>query len=105
MFGATASAALRSMDVLARWGGEEFLLLMPHTPLEEGLRVIERVRREISRPEVWQARPEIQVTFSAGMTAHRPGETMMQAVARADDALYAAKKAGRDRTVVAPDAD
>jgi len=94
---------LRAIDVLTRWGGEEFLLLMPHTSVDEAMQGIERVRREIAKPEVWQARPELQVTFSAGVAALAAGETVMQTVARADEALYAAKQNGRNCTAVAPE--
>ncbi len=101
LFAANANAALRSIDVLTRWGGEEFMLLMPHTPINDAMQVIERVRRKLALPEVWQERPELQITFSAGVAAYRAGETMLQAVARADAALYAAKLQGRNCTLAA----
>ena len=103
LFASHANGALRSIDVLTRWGGEEFLLLMPHTSVDEAMQGIEWVRREIARPEVWQASPELQVTFSAGVAALAAGETVMQTVARADEALYAAKQNGRNCTAVAPE--
>jgi diguanylate cyclase (GGDEF)-like protein len=103
LFASHANGALRSIDVLTRWGGEEFLLLMPHMSVDEAIQGIERVRREIAKPEVWQARPELQVTFSAGVAALAAGETVMQTVARADEALYAAKQNGRNCTAVAPE--
>ncbi len=101
LFAANANAALRAIDVLTRWGGEEFLLLMPHTSMDEALQVIDRMRRQLAQPGVWQARPELQVTFSAGIAVYHADETIMQTVARADEALYAAKLKGRNCTVAA----
>ena len=101
LFVMNANAALRSIDALTRWGGEEFLLVMAHTSMDEAMQVIDRVRRQLAQPGIWQERPELQVTFSASIAAHHSGETMMQTVARADEALYAAKLRGRNCTVVA----
>jgi len=101
LFAVNANAAVRAIDVLTRWGGEEFLLLMPHTSMDEALQVIDRVRRQLAQPGVWQARPELQVTFSAGIAVYHADETIMQTVARADEALYAAKLKGRNCTVTA----
>ncbi len=98
-FAGHASAVLRGADVLARWGGEEFLLLMPDTSKDEAGQVIERFRDLFSRPGQWQWKPDLRVTFSVGLTLHRPGETMEATIARADDALYQAKAQGRNLTV------
>lgn len=96
-----AVQALRAPDLLARWGGEEFLLLMPDTTPEEATKVLERLRQALAQPEPWSERPELKLTFSAGFTAYQAGETMQQALTRADDALYQAKQQGRNRTVQA----
>jgi diguanylate cyclase (GGDEF)-like protein len=100
-FARHAETMLRDTDVLARWGGEEFLLLLPDTRPEDALRVVERLRQSVSDPGTWQARPELQVTFSGGITIHREGEAIDDAVARADSVLYEAKAAGRDRVLLA----
>jgi diguanylate cyclase (GGDEF)-like protein len=92
-----ATAALRQTDVLARWGGEEFLLLMPETTLEQATGVAERVR-ELVRANDWSALvPGLQVTVSCGVSEHSAAATMAQTLERADAALYRAKQEGRDR--------
>jgi diguanylate cyclase len=95
-----ASTVLRESDMLARWGGEEFLLLMPDTSQEESAQVVERFRAVFSQPGQWHWKPDLSVTFSAGLTQHRPGETMEKTVARADLALYQAKAQGRNLIVI-----
>jgi diguanylate cyclase (GGDEF)-like protein len=94
-----ATPALRETDVLARWGGEEFLLLLPNTSLADAERVMQRVRHRLSSDETWRERPELRVTFSGGITAHRGDESMQETIARADVLLYQAKAAGRDCVV------
>lgn len=95
-----ASTALRTTDLLARWGGEEFVLLMPETPLPEAAQLIERLRRHLAQPHIWP-RAELKVTFSAGLASHLTNETMEHTIARADVALYQAKTQGRNRTALA----
>ena len=99
-FSSILASALRAGDVLARWGGEEFILLLPATPLDEAASVIERLRARCADPASWVERPELQVTFSAGLSAHTDGESMQQVIARADAALYRAKSEGRNRLVI-----
>jgi len=94
-------AVLRETDVLARWGGEEFLLLLPHTQPAEAERVVERLRKQMSSQSVWPDRPEWRVTFSAGITTHLEGENIQDTISRADAELYKAKAQGRDRVLVA----
>ena len=93
-----ATAELRGPDVLARWGGEEFLLVMPETTLEEGVQVLERLRYRLAQNELWQGRDHLRVTFSSGIASLRPQESIFSAVSRADAALYRAKQQGRNRT-------
>lgn len=99
-FSGILAGALRAGDVLARWGGEEFILLLPATPVAEAVNVIERLRACCTDPAKWMERPELQVTFSAGLSAHTDGESMRQLIARADAALYRAKREGRNRLVI-----
>ncbi|MBW3549370.1 MAG: GGDEF domain-containing protein [Proteobacteria bacterium] len=95
-FAREAEATLRSGDAIARWGGEEFLLLLPDTRAPEAQASVERLLATIRVLPLDQAVP---LTFSAGVTEHRPGETVTETVARADRAMYAAKRAGRNRVV------
>jgi diguanylate cyclase (GGDEF)-like protein len=99
VFARHAAASLRETDVLARWGGEEFLVLLPDTPPHEARQGFERLRRLLARDEAWGDQAHLRVSFSAGLTAWRPGEPLRDALARADRALYEAKAGGRDRLV------
>jgi len=99
LFARHAAASMRETDVLARWGGEEFLVLLPDTKPHEASMGFERLRRLLSREQAWGERLHLRVTFSAGLTAWRPRESMRDALARADAALYEAKATGRDRLV------
>jgi diguanylate cyclase len=101
VFAREATAILRDADVLARWGGEEFLVLMPDTGVADGEQVLVRLHAHLARPEHWAFAPGLAVTFSAGIAALEPGESAQAALGRADDALYRAKTQGRNRTVVA----
>ena len=96
-----AQRSLRGPDVLARWGGEEFVLVMPQTSIIDAVMVVERLRVALAREEVWAERPDLKVTFSAGVAALTGTESMEEAVARADVALYRAKQSGRNRTMMA----
>ncbi len=100
-FAEVVSGGLRAGDVLARWGGEEFILLLPATPLDEAARVLERLRERCNDVQRWIDCAELQVSFSAGLSAHVAGEPTQLAIARADAALYQAKRSGRNRLEVA----
>ncbi|MNF41903.1 Response regulator PleD [compost metagenome] len=88
---------LRGTDFIARFGGEEFVLLMPSTVPAAGLKLLENLRASIEAcPFHFKGEP-VTITISMGMTALRPGEHSDQALKRADQALYRAKNAGRNR--------
>ncbi len=99
-FADVVGGGLRAGDVLARWGGEEFILLLPETPLDEAARVLERLGNRCNDPQRWVDCQELQVSFSAGLSAHVAGEPTQLAIARADAALYQAKRSGRNRLEV-----
>lgn len=99
-----ATRHLRQSDVMARWGGEEFLLLLPDTTLSEAQEVVERLRAAVDHAATWGERSELRVSFSAGLARHRADESMEATIARADQALYEAKAQGRNRVVMAPEA-
>ncbi len=88
---------LRGSDLKCRYGGEEFLVLLPETPLHGARRVAETLRREIAdRPVPWSGEA-LTITASFGLAQTLPGEVNVQAViARADQALYRAKDDGRN---------
>lgn len=97
---AVVRASLRSTDLLARIGGEEFAVLMPETDGPVAHEIGERVRRAVAAEPVLVPTGVIAVTASAGVTVCRPGaEDPRHAVARADANLYDAKEAGRDAVV------
>jgi diguanylate cyclase len=100
-------ACARKMDWLGRqdadttfgrYGGEEFLLVLPHTPLAGAHRCIERIREKIQAEPIITAAGPLTVTFSAGLAMHLPGEPVSSTLSRADTALYMAKARGRNRT-------
>ncbi|MGX1172208.1 diguanylate cyclase [Pseudomonas sp. R151218B TE3479] len=88
---------LRGGDFIARFGGEEFVLLVPDTPLAAGAKLAEALRLAIEAcPFHFKGEP-VTVTVSVGMTAFKPGEHSDSVLKRADQALYRAKNAGRNR--------
>ena len=98
-FAAEAVRVLRESDVIARWGGEEFLLMMPEVPPGAPAIGIERLRGALATLQISDTVPELRVEFSAGITTYRPGEAVENAIERADQGLYQAKAAGRNRCV------
>lgn len=96
-----AQASLRPGDMVARYGGEEFVLMLPDTPLDEAQQVLVRLQRSLSAALFNHEGKDVFVTFSAGITLYRPGETLEAALDRADVALYEAKHTGKNRACVA----
>jgi diguanylate cyclase (GGDEF)-like protein len=92
---------IRKSDVLARWGGEEFVLLLRDAEQRAACAVVERWRQALASAPLRAGGTDVAVRFSAGVAQHAPGETVEQTLARADRALYDAKAQGRDRVVVA----
>ncbi|WP_287366908.1 GGDEF domain-containing protein, partial [Thauera sp.] len=93
---------LRPQDVLARFGGEEFLILLPETETDDAYRAMVRLQRELTREFFMADQQKIVITFSAGVTPIAPGEVLESAMKRADAAMYQAKQAGRNRVMQAP---
>jgi diguanylate cyclase len=88
---------LRTEDFIARFGGEEFVVLLPHTQMAEGLALLERLREAIEQcPFHFKGEP-VTITVSMGITLFRPGERSDAVLKRADQALYKAKNEGRNR--------
>lgn len=98
---ATVRSGLRAVDAVCRHGGEEFVLLLPGTPLAEAQSIVQRLQRLLAaQPAVHEGR-RIAVTFSAGVAVRQLGEGREHLVHRADRAMYQAKRDGRNRVVVA----
>jgi diguanylate cyclase len=93
---------LRPQDVVARYGGEEFIILLPDTPLNTADSILTRLQRELTRRIFCAPNSErLLITFSAGVTLLQPEEPPATAIARADEAMYTAKRAGKNRVLVA----
>lgn len=92
---------LRSIDMIARFGGEEFLILFPETTAEAAARTMTRLQRELTKHFFLHDNEKVLITFSAGVAMRIPNEAQADLVARADKAMYQAKKSGKNRVVVA----
>lgn len=98
--------AVRPYDILGRFGGEEFVLLLPHTDLERTKTTAERIRQLVRGEPFVYGEHRIDITASLGVACTRSDDTSMeQAIQRADDNLYVAKNAGRDRVASPASAD
>jgi diguanylate cyclase (GGDEF)-like protein len=82
---------------VARWGGEEFLLLLRNCPADEALRIAQDVRRSLAETDIALPNTAVRVTLSGGVAEYMPNETASALFIRADEALYRAKLGGRDR--------
>ena len=91
---------LRPIDHVARFGGEEFVVLLPDTEPAAAQQVLTRLQRQLTASLFMHENKEVFVTFSAGVTALRDGEPLDLALERADEALYEAKHSGKNRTCI-----
>jgi diguanylate cyclase len=91
--------SLRPSDTLARYGGEEFVVLMPDTVLEQGVEVMARLQRELTKAIFMTGNEKILITFSAGVAQLAIDESGTNAIRRADQAMYLAKRAGKNRVM------
>ena len=92
---------LRTIDCFGRYGGEEFILLMPQTPLQGALTLAERVRSAVEHANFDIVEAGTKITVSIGVAEFFDGESVEQLIARADLGLYSAKDGGRNRVVAA----
>lgn len=99
-FAQFSTASLRPADALARWGGEEFLLLLPETSVEDAMLCVERMRLHFTRMSADAIAPGLHVTFSAGVSGCKAGDPLEDTIERADQAMHRAKMQGRNRTVL-----
>lgn len=101
-FAQAATASLRESDALARWGGEEFLVVMPHTSAHKATLALQRLRQVLSETTIGSPEAGVRLGFSAGVATHEVATPLTLTLERADRALYEAKEAGRGRDVRAP---
>ncbi|MCX7896661.1 MAG: diguanylate cyclase [Rhodocyclaceae bacterium] len=94
---------LRQMDLAARWGGEEFIVLLPDTSAEDAAKLAERLRQRLAAMTIHEGDAEFRITASFGVAIiDAADERIEHAIARADEALYRAKQGGRNRVIVHP---
>lgn len=94
-----ARECMRPQDTLARYGGEEFVLLLPDTLLEQGIAAMTRLQRELTKRFFLAGSEKVLITFSAGVAQVAPDEVGDAAIKRADQAMYLAKRAGKNRVL------
>ncbi|MBL8362310.1 MAG: diguanylate cyclase [Rubrivivax sp.] len=95
---AAVKQRLRQGDHVARYGGEEFVIVLPATAAGDAQELLTRLQRSLSSSLFMHGDREVFVTFSAGVTEWRTGETLEAALERADEAMYEAKRTGKNRT-------
>jgi len=89
---------IRSSDLLVRFGGEEFLLILPNARAVEALRIAEKLRVTIEKEIIYTSDKEIDLTMSFGISTPKRGDSAEGLIERADKALYMAKSRGRNRS-------
>lgn len=94
-----ARESMRPQDTLARYGGEEFVILLPDTPLDRGIEAMTRLQRELTKKYFLAGTEKLLITFSAGVAQLAPDEDNAAAIKRADQAMYTAKRAGKNRVL------
>lgn len=97
----TLGIGVRDVDFVARWGGEEFLAVLPDTDTEGAKLVAERLRTKINDMLIEAGAKPFKISMTLGVATMQPGESAEQTIARADTALYDGKRGGRNRVVVA----
>lgn len=94
-----ARECMRPQDSLARYGGEEFVVLLPDTTLDKGIEAMTRLQRELTKRFFLAGDEKLLITFSAGVAQLGLDESGMDAIKRADQAMYLAKRAGKNRVL------
>ena len=94
-----ARESMRPQDTLARYGGEEFVILLPDTALERGIDAMTRLQRELTKKYFLAGTEKLLITFSAGVAQLGADEDNASAIKRADQAMYTAKRAGKNRVL------
>lgn len=94
-----AKASLRPHDSVARYGGEEFVIVLPDTELEEAVSVLTRLQRQLTTTYFMKDDQKLLMTFSAGVSQIQEDEGSAQTLSRADQAMYLAKRSGKNRVI------
>src|SRR5690606_33717192 len=97
----TLMERIRSQDVCARWGGEEFMLLLPGVPGSLALKIAERLRHEVENLLFQELPQSFRPSIIARVAEHRLADKSNETIVRADHALYQAKRSGRNKVVLA----
>ena len=92
--------SIRALDVPARWGGEEFILLLPETDGGGGVILAERIRAAVAEGRVDYGDESVQVTLTLGVSAYREDRSVEEIIAQADQALYKGKSAGKNQVIL-----
>jgi diguanylate cyclase (GGDEF)-like protein len=98
-FAGTVRGELRCGDLLARWGGEEFLLMLPDTGLAEATLSLRRMAERVGAMRIDELDRELTITFSAGLVERSGREPFADTISRADRAMYVAKSSGRNQVI------
>ncbi|MBN9422647.1 MAG: GGDEF domain-containing protein [Candidatus Accumulibacter sp. 66-26] len=93
---------MRPQDTIARLGGEEFLILLPDTDIEDASRAVVRLQRELTKKFFLHNNDKLLITFSAGVTSMAPGDSQASLIERADKAMYHAKQTGKNKVSISP---
>lgn len=93
-------SCIRENDLVARWGGEEFLLMLTDAPAVEARGIAERIRQHVESLDIQLGGESLRITMTMGLSVHCPGETVSESISRADKALYRGKQAGRNRVEI-----
>jgi len=93
---------LRPTDAVGRYGGEEFVIILPDTDLQAGIEALQRLQRDLTKKFFLHNNERILVTFSAGVALRGADEDQEDLLGRADKAMYQAKQTGKNRVIAAP---
>ena len=99
-FARDLESCLRHSDIVCRWGGEEFIVLLKDTDGDNGKMIAEKIRQHVEKQRYAYHGKQLQVTVSIGLTTLQADDTLHTLLSRADQAMYRAKHSGRNRTCV-----